>query len=410
MRWQNTTVMSYSMRIDKTSVMAEIGQASYILLCLLTPMASFASGDFFINHPFQKVLSNNEIASLIPPRVRDRDGWSRDMLRIFSTQHLLASPVNVCAVEAVIQQESGYDPKPKTTNMLRATERAMKEKVGTVGALSIKTTLDAKQDSIRKITYWQRIEKAKSEYDVDRVLQDFFNDYGAKGIYGKFDFFKTVGSMQVSVSFVSEQAQFHGVTQGMGEWQIREFLYTRYGGMYFGTLRLLGYPAGYDKPIYRFADYNVGMYASRNAAIQQQAARLTRRHLALDGDLLRYGKNGAAVNEVGESEQAIVEVAKRYAPNLDSRAIRNDLLLEKTIAFEDTDTYQAIKQAYQVKFGNATYARLPEVEIKSPKINSKFTTAGYARRVSNRYESCLDHVRRNRRTIDSLHEQTLVRY
>lgn len=367
----------------------------YILSVVLAPLFSFAADNHAANLPFQKILSEREVTALIPARVRDRDDWSRDILRTFSNQDLPVTADNVCAVKAVIQQESGFDPKPKTKNMRHVTERAMKEKFGVVGATGIRTALDAKQDSERKVSYWKRIEKAKSEYDVDRVLQDFSANYGAAEIYLKNDFFTTAGSMQVSVSFVSDQAKFHGATQDMGAWKIREFLYTRYGGIYFGTLRLLGYPAGYDKSIYRFADYNVGMYASRNAAVQQQVARLTGHRLALDGDLLRYDKNGVAVKEAGESERAIVEAARRYVPNLDSRVIRNDLLLEKTTAFENTSTYLAIKRAYQAKYGEAPYARLPEVEIKSPKITSKFTTAQFARRVNNRYVSCLNQVRKS---------------
>jgi hypothetical protein len=361
----------------------------YILSVVLASLASFSSGIHAANFPFQKILSEREVTYLIPARVRDRDGWSRDILRTFSNQNLPVTADNVCAVKAVIQQESGFDPKPKTKNMMHVTKRAMKEKFGVVGAAGIRTALDAKQDSERKISYWKRIEKAKSEYDVDQVLQDFSANYGVAEIYLKYDFFTTAGSMQVSVSFVSDQAKFHGATQDLEALKIREFLYTRYGGIYFGTLRLLGYPAGYDKLIYRFADYNVGMYASRNVAVQQQVARLTGHRLALDGDLLRYDKNGVAVKEAGESERAIVETVRLYAPNLDSRVIRNDLLLEKTIAFENTGTYLAIKRAYQAKYGAAPYARLPEVKIKSPKITSKFTTAQFATRVNSRYLLCL---------------------
>ena len=48
------------------------------------------------------------------------------------------------------------------------------------------------------------------------------------------------------------------------------------------------YPADYEKPIYRFADYNSGMYSSRNAAFQSMLNSLTDAELSLDGDLLLY--------------------------------------------------------------------------------------------------------------------------
>lgn len=334
------------------------------------------------------ILTEKNVALLIPARVTNRDVWAQDIMGIFKAENLAASPENVCSVLAVVQQESGYNPKPKDVNMRRTLDRAIKAKFGAAGALGIKTLLAAKQDEVRKISYWQRIENAKSEYDVDQVLREYTAKFGVSGIYGKHEFFTTVGSMQVSVRFAQDQPML----QGKDEWQIREFLYTRYGGMYFGTLRLLGYPAGYDKPIYRFADYNVGMYASRNAAIQQQVAKLTVRRLVLDGDLLRYGKNGAAVKEIGESEWAIIYLAGKYAPSLDSRSIRNDLLLEKTMAFENTATYLMVKRAYQSRYGSAPYARLPEVEIKSPKITSKMTTASFAQAVNKKYVKCLGRV------------------
>lgn len=370
-----------------------------IFSIVLIPLTSLASDNLTAIFPSNKVLSESEITALIPARVKDRDNWSRDILRTFTNHNLQPSVENICTVRAVIAQESGFDPRPKSRNMSHVTKRAMKEKFGAMGAAGIKAALDGKLDRVRKITYWQRIEKAKSEYDVDQALRDFAANFGASDFYIKNDFFTTAGSMQVSVRFVSGLAQFHDVTQGMTEWQIREFIYTRFGGIYFGTLRLLGYPATYSNPIYRFADYNVGMYASRNAAVQQQVAKLTGHHLSLDGDLLRYAKNGVAVNEVGESEREIIEVVRRYAPNLDTRVIRNDLLLEKTIAFEHTKTYLAIKHAYQSEYGKAPYARLPEVEIKSPKITSKFTTAQFASSVSKRYASCLSQARKGRSKV-----------
>ena len=71
-------------------------------------------------------------------------------------------------------------------------------------------------------------------------------------------------------------------------WKLRDELYTRQGGVNYGTRMLLGYRAGYASRLHVFADYNAGRYASRNAAFQHMVAKLSGAELALDGDLLLY--------------------------------------------------------------------------------------------------------------------------
>lgn len=347
-------------------------------------------------------LTESDVAGLIPNHVSDRAGWARDIMGAFSALNLPPTAANICAVLAVIQQESGFQPNPPIKGMAHIIQSKIEKNYG--GELGKKTfhmLLDVKPAN-EKMTYWERLMKARTEYDVDRVFRDYLvyhevkhsNLLNVAGFAGKafgiidFDVLNpitTIGSMQVSVKFSQDQASFNGV----GAWQTREFLYTRYGGIYYGTLRLLGYQANYTDPIYRFADYNLGMYASRNAAIQQQLSALVGYKLALDGDLLSYSKGGLVDLVKSNSEKIILVFAKRYAPALDKRAIHNDLRLEKTAAFENTNTYLAIKQVYAAIYGAAPYARLPDVEIHSPKISSRFSTARFAGSVNGKYLKCI---------------------
>ncbi|MDO2009014.1 DUF1615 family protein, partial [Escherichia coli] len=69
---------------------------------------------------------------------------------------------------------------------------------------------------------------------------------------------------------------------------------------------LLGYPADYPAPLYRFPDFNAGWYASRTAAFQNAVSRVSGIPLALDGDLIRYG-----TRTPGSTELAVRSLGKR---------------------------------------------------------------------------------------------------
>jgi hypothetical protein len=56
---------------------------------------------------------------------------------------------------------------------------------------------------------------------------------------------------------------------------------------------LFGHQAEYTEALHRFADYNAGVYASRNAAIQAQVARLTGAKLAWMAICWRTTKRGS---------------------------------------------------------------------------------------------------------------------
>src|SRR5690606_40031697 len=93
--------------------------------------------------------------------------------------------------------------------------------------------------------------------------------------------------MQVHISYAKEYKR-----QGGNIAALRSDLYTQYGGLYYGIHRLMMYPTNYDKPNYRFADYNSGKYSSRNATFQKMLNSLTETNLSLEVNLLLYNKDG----------------------------------------------------------------------------------------------------------------------
>jgi hypothetical protein len=339
------------------------------------------------------------------PNVIEPDGWASDLLDVMEVQSIPQTRENVCAALAVIDQESNFVANPTVQGLGELADKTLRAKMGRypiVGAMIIEF-LDTHPNG--DTSYLQRIRRAKTDRDLDLTYRAMVNDAGTasnmslivqSGLFNRMieerNDISTVGSMQVSVGFAMKEAKSRRyLPMTLSDaYALRDELYTRRGGIYYGVKQLLGYDTGYSQKIYRFADYNAGRYSSRNAAFQHIINILTKQALARDGDLLLYGKDGQALAKVSASEKALRSLSGVENLGLSDKQIRDDLLLEKQDSFATSGTYLAIKNLFLRKTGKpAPFAELPGIDLKSPKLGHKMTTASYAASVDRRYQKCL---------------------
>ena len=310
---------------------------------------------------------------------------------------------NFCSVMAVIGQESTFTANPEVKGLGALAEKEIMRRLSDlplgIGAVHGARWFLANRPSPQK-SYLTLIRAARTERDLDLVFRNMsfylFRELAATGLLRNPTLAKrvdainpvsTLGSMQVSAAYaIAEVEKARRTRLGTAAiWKLRDELYTRQGGVNYGTRMLLGYRAGYASRLYVFADYNAGRYASRNAAFQHMVAELSGKPLALDGDLLIYeGKTPT------ETASATEKALRGLNLGQDDKAVRADLLSEKDYAFRDTTIYASVADAFRRKTGKQPpYAMLPQITLKSPKIRHSMTTAIFARAVMGRYELCM---------------------
>jgi len=329
-----------------------------------------------------------DIASRLPSGVKDAPGWARDIQVALTTQDIAPTAANVCAVIAIIGQESGFQADPAVAGMPKVARAEIDRRAAALHlpALLVDAALDIRSPDGR--SYGQRLRGARTEQDLSLIFEDFIGMVPlGNTLFGGLNPVRTAGPMQVSVAFAQAHAQGYPYPATRG---IRHETFTRRGGIWFGTRHLLGYPAAYDALIFRFADYNAGWYASRNAAFQAAVSRLTGIPLALDGDLLLE-----ASPDPGETELAVRSLGSRLG--LSEAAIRRDLARGNDADFSETAVYRRVFSAADQSAGAALPRGLvPHIKLHGPKITRPLTTAWFAGRVQTRWEQCMNRADKRR--------------
>ena len=319
----------------------------------------------------------------------DAQAWVSDVLSSLDTVGMVRTNESACAVMAVIEQESGYkvDPAvPGLSKLLANKIKKMEENIAVRLALGMR--LD--QPMANGKTFREGIALVKTERDMANWYAEFTASKFTGPILSQFgkgvdDVVGTVGSMQVSIDYARRVA----AQLGQSSLNMRETLYTRKGGVLFGTAHLFYYPTHYEQMLYRFADYNAGHYASRNAGFQAMVAKLAAKLLAADGDLINHRAEGDPNKSTSQTEAALQQLFAKKMPNISAQTIAQDLALEKSLDFEQSTTYRTVVQLYQQKYGAPIAQQIPKISLKSEKITRNLTTEWYANSVNRRYQQCL---------------------
>ncbi len=322
-----------------------------------------------------------KIVRLIPSNIPDRQGWATDIYTAFDALVIPPSNENICSVLAITAQESTFQATPAVPGLAKIAREEIYRRASRlhVPQFVVNAALDVRSPNGK--TYSERLNAVRTEEQLSAIFDDFLSIMPlGKQLFGTLNPVKTGGPMQVSIAFAEDHKWDYPYER---KGSIRDEVFTRRGGMYFGIAHLLDYPASYTQPLYRFADFNAGWYASRNAAFQAAVSRASGTKLVLDGDLIIYGSSKA-----GQTERAVRSLASKL--DMSETAIRNALERGDTQGFEKTSLYERVFVLAEKRAGKPLpRAVLPGIRLESPKITRNLTTAWFANRVNDRYLACM---------------------
>ena len=291
--------------------------------------------------PTEPAISPQDAHALInralPKNLSDREAWNSDIYAGFTALTVAPTRENVCAVVAVIAQESSFRVDPVVPNLGAIAKKEIDARAAKahLPLMIVHGVLDLKSPNGR--SYSERIDAAKTEKDLSDIFEDFIAGVPmGRTLFDDKNPIRTRGPMQVNVAFAESFSSVTPYPYPVNR-SIPDEVFTRRGSVYFGIAHLLDYRAPYDDYLYRFADFNAGQYASRNAAFQNAVSIVAGIKLLADGALLPH--DGSA-GEPGATELAVRGISKQLT--LSDGAIHNALSEGRTKGFESTLLYQRV--------------------------------------------------------------------
>lgn len=327
------------------------------------------------------------IDAALPAAVVDRSGWASDLHAVFNALDIEPTREHICAVIAVAEQESNLRVEPVIPALGHIAWREIDRQAAQAGIPVSVVHEVLKLKSPDGSTYATRIEAARTEKELSDIFEDFTGTLPlGRTLFASWNPIHTRGPMQVNVAFAHRFEAVRPYPYPL-RGSLDDELFTRRGSLYFGTAHLLAYPAPYDRYLYRFADYNAGQFASRNAAFQHALSVATGMPIVTDGALI---VPKAPISQPSDTERVARRLAARL--RLDRAQIHAALLQDRDASFGETDLYRGVFELAARRAQSLPKARVPNINLQGPKLHSRLTTAWYAERVQGRFERCLARV------------------
>jgi hypothetical protein len=353
-------------------------------LCLACALLAACAGDSTPRAPQRSPESiQADIQALMPTGVTQRAAWAVDLQLVFAALKIEPSKTNVCAVLAVIEQESSFNADPPVPNLGKVSREEILRRADRAGVPELAVNLALALRSPDGRTWDERLAAVRTERELSMMYEQFIAAVPlGERLLAQHNPVRTAGPMQVSIDFAESHVKSRPYPFP-AEDTLRHEIFTRRGGLYFGVAHLLDYPAPYgNEMLFRFADFNAGRWASRNAAFQQALSIASGRALEFDGDLVVAGP------APGQTESAARSIAGTLG--LPEREIRRQLELGDGPAFDRSELFAKVFALAEQRQGRVlTRALVPRIVLHSPKITRRLTTDWFARRVDERHRRCV---------------------
>ena len=365
---------------DKRYRTAWLGLTALLAACVAQPPVP----------PSAKVTSaeaHQFIDASLPRDLADRAGWEADIYAGFTALSVPPTKANSCAVAAVIEQESGFRVDPVIPGLPAIAWREIDERAAGAGVPSVLVHGVLQLNSSTGRSYSDRIGSARTEKELSDVFEDFIDSVPmGHTLFAEHNPIRTRGPMQVHILFAEKFAKEKTYPYPVKR-SVADEVFSRRGGIYFGIAHLLDYQAPYDRYLYRFADFNAGRFASRNAAFQHSRERSHRHPVGCRrlpaaaresfGRHGRHGEGGARIESATEFERC---GHSRRARNRQNRKFRKDRSVYSRLRPCRSDS----------QTGPCREHRSRRLNCMGPKLTRKLTTEWYANRVNERFERCLN--------------------